>query len=180
MEEMVAVSTDGLYTKALSQASHVDQTFLELGASLRRLYDRDKDLYHKVVEKSGLGSRKAYYLIEISRKFDKLPGIPKARLRALGWTKLQVISKNLTPQNADELLTLAEQNNVRDLEALLRGEKPKGDNAKCVLMYFTPEQYEVYADSVLKKGAYRSGRGILGKEEALIKILKEHKTDTKN
>jgi hypothetical protein len=180
MEEMVAVSTDELYAKALSQASHVEQTFLELGASLKRLYDRDKDLYHKVVEKSGLGSRKAYYLLEISRKLAKFPGIPKARLRALGWTKLQAVAKKLTAQNADELLTLAEQNTVRDLESLIRGETPKGDNAKCVLMYFTPEQYDVYSEAVLKKGAYRSGRGILGKEEALIKILKEHQSDTKN
>jgi hypothetical protein len=170
----VAVSTDELYAKALDQATHVEQTFLELGASLRRLYDRDPELYHKVVEKSGLGSRKAYYLLAISKKFDKMPGIPKARLRALGWTKLQVIAKKLTVQNADELVTMAETNTVRDLEALLRGEEPKGDNARCVLMYFTPKQYDVYAASILKKGAYRSGRGIVNKEEALIKILKEH------
>lgn len=169
----MTASIDELYDKALHQASHVEQTFLELGASLRRLYDRDRDLYHKVVAKSGLGSRKAYYLLSISRKFDKLPGIPKSRLRALGWTKLQVISRNLTAKNADQLLELAEQNNVRDLEAHLRGEEPKGDSAKCVLMYFTPEQYEIYASRILQKGAYRSGRGIVNKEEALINILKE-------
>jgi hypothetical protein len=179
-EEKVAVNINDLYEKALHQSSHVEQTFLELGTSLRRLYDRDRDLYHKVVEKSGLGTRKAYYLLDISRKFEKLPGIPKARLRAVGWTKLQVISKHLTPQNGDELLTMAENNTVRDLEALLRGEKPKGANAKCVLMYFTPEQYEVYAERLLKKGAYRSGRGILNKEEALIKILEEHAKDHLN
>jgi len=170
----VAVNLNELYEKALQQSTHVEKTFLELGASLRRLYDRDRDLYHKVVEKSGLGPRKAYYLLDISRKFDKLPGVPKARLREIGWTKLMVIAKHLNPQNYDELLTMAEQNKVRDLEALLRGEKPKGDTAKCVLMYFTPEQYEVYAERLLKKGAYRSGRGILNKEEALIKILREH------
>ena len=173
----MAVNINELYEKALHQSTHVDQTFLELGTSLRRLYDRDRDLYHKVVDKSGLGSRKAYYLLDISRKFEKLPGIPKSRLRAVGWTKLQVISKQLTAQNADELLTMAENNPVRDLEALMRGEKPKGENAKCVLMYFTPEQYEVYAESLLKKGAYRSGRGILNKEEALIKILEEYAQD---
>jgi hypothetical protein len=72
---------------------------------------------------------------------------------------------------------MAENNPVRDLEALLRGEKPKGEHAKCVLMYFTPDQYEVYAESLLKKGAYRSGRGILNKEEALMKILEEYAKD---
>jgi len=172
-EEKVAVRVDELYEKALHQASHIEQTFLELGASLRRLYDRDRDLYQRVVEKSGLGRRKAYYLLGISRKFERLPGIPRARLRAVGWTKLQVISKNLTATNADELLRMAESHSVRDLEALIRGEQPKGDDAKCVLMYFTPEQYEIYASRILKKGAYRSGRGIHNKEEALINILKE-------
>jgi hypothetical protein len=170
---MVAANLSELYDKALHQSTRVEQTFLELGASLRRLYDRDREQYHKVIERSGIGLRKAYYLVSISHKFAKIP-VPRARLREIGWTKLQVIAKHLTPQNYGELLTLAEQNKVRDLEALLRGETPKGDNTHCVLMYFTPKQYEIFKERVLKGGAYRSGRGLLNKEGALIKILREH------
>jgi hypothetical protein len=172
-EEKLAVNLDDLYDRAFDQATHVDQTFLELGESLRRLHNRDKDLYQKLVERSGLGTRKAYYLLEISRRLERIPGIPKSRLRALGWTKLATIAKQLTPKNVEKLLTLAENNSVRDLEALARGERPKGDNTHCVQMYFTPGQYEIFASRILENGAYRSGRGILNKEEALIKILSD-------
>ncbi len=46
-------------------------------------------------------------------------------------------------------------------------------NAHCVLMYFNPEQYAELEKALLKNGAERSGRGIVGKEEALINALRK-------
>ena len=59
----------------------------------------------------------------------------------MGWTKLAMIAKQVTQDNIDELLDLAEQNNVKELERITRGERPLG-NSHCVLMYFSPKQYE--------------------------------------
>jgi hypothetical protein len=46
--------------------------FLYLGKHLRQLLDRDLELFKKVVDKTPLGRREAYYLVEVSRKFDPL------------------------------------------------------------------------------------------------------------
>ena len=166
----MALKTEELYDKALALSADVEDNFLELGRSLRQLLDRDPDLFQQVVNK-GLGRRKAYYMVEVSRIFDPLP-IPRSRLRKIGWTKLQVIGKHVTPDNLEDLLTLAESVNSKVLERQMRGEKPM-ENAHCVVMYFTPKQYAEFKEALLKNGAEPSGRGIVGKEEALINALRK-------
>jgi hypothetical protein len=149
----------------------VEDTFLELGRSLRHLLDRDPELFQQVVNKGRLGRRKAYYLVEVSRIFDPLP-IPRSRLRKIGWTKLQLIGKHIDASNLDDLLVLAEENNSNEPELVLRGEKPLG-NAHCVLMYFSPKQYAELEAALLKNGGSRSGRGIVDKEKALINVASQ-------
>ena len=118
-----------------------------------------------------LGRRKAYYLVEVSRIFDPLP-VPRSRLRKIGWTKLQLIGKHVNPENLDDLLTLAESTNSKELERQMRGEQPLG-NAHCVVMYFSPKQYAEFEEALLKNGAKQSGRGMVDKEKALINALRK-------
>jgi hypothetical protein len=169
MEESMALSTEDLYDKALGLAGNVEDNFLDLGKSLRQLFDRDPDLFKRALDKSNLGSRKAYYLVNISRWFDGAP-VGRARLRKIGWTKLQVIGPHVENQNLEELLQLAENNTTAQLKMLVKGEQPV-NNAHCVLMYFSPQQYEQLEESLLKHGGTRSGRGILNKETALMNII---------
>jgi hypothetical protein len=174
----VTLSTEDLIDKALALSVDVEDNFLELGKTLRQLMDRDPDLFHQIIQKSNLGRRKAYYLVEVSRKFDPLP-IPRARLRKIGWTKLQLIGKHIDANNLDQLLQLAEASNTKELERHMRGEKPIG-NAHCVLMYFTPKQYAELEDMLVKYGGVRSGRGIQNKEQALLRIVRALKNHTEN
>ena len=167
----MATSTEDLYEKALEMSSNVDDNFLDLARTLRQLLDREPDLFKKVVEKTNLGTRKAYYLVEISRTFEPLP-VSRPRLKKIGWTKLQIIGKHINKGNAQELLKLAEENTTKQLEALMKGEQPV-TNAHCVLMYFTPKQYKDLEEVLLQNGGSRSGRGILNKEKALMTALKK-------
>ena len=150
-------------------ALDVEDNFLELARTLRQLQDRDKDMFVKSVKKSGMGARKAYYLIGIAKQFDGLT-VPKARLRKIGWTKLQVIGPHVTAQNLDELLELAESKSTAALKTHVKGDDPRA-NSHCVLMYFSPEQYTVFEGALVKAGAQKNGRGMVDKETALIKLL---------
>jgi hypothetical protein len=69
------------------------------------------------------------------------------------------------------LLTLAEGSTAENLKRQMRGEKSLGD-AHCVLMYFTPKQYPELEEALLHHGGVKSGRGILNKEEALLRIVR--------
>ncbi len=166
-----ALYDKALYDKALELSADVEDNFLELGRSLRQLLERAPKLFRQVVNKGNLGGRKAYYLIKVSRVFDPLP-IPRQRLRKVGWTKLQVIAKHVTPDNVDVLLELADATTSKDLERQMRGDKPLG-NAHYVLMYFSPKDYAELEDALLKHGGVRSGRGIQNKEEAVLAALRE-------
>jgi hypothetical protein len=170
-EESMALSTDALYEKALDLSGNVEDNFLDLARSLRQLLDRDPDLFKRVIDKSDLGSRKAYYLVNIDKWFAGLP-VGKARLKAIGWTKLQIIGPHITPHNLDATIELAENNTAAQLKSLMKGETPL-NNAHCVLMYFSPKQYDELEAVLLANGGTKQGRGILGKEEALMKALKK-------
>jgi hypothetical protein len=166
----MTLSIEELYDRALALSSDVDDKFLELGRSLRQLLDRDPALFQQVVKKR-LGRRKAYYLVEVSRKFEPLP-IGWPRLKKIGWTKLQIIGQHVTKDNVEKLVGLAEQLNTKQLGRKMQGEKPLS-NAHCVLMYFSPKQYAEFEEALLKNGAETSGRGIVGKESALITALRK-------
>jgi hypothetical protein len=174
----MTMSIEDLYDRVLSLSADVEDNFLELGRSLRQLQDRDPDLFQQVAKKENLKRRKAYYLVEVSRTFDKAP-VPRSRLRKIGWTKLQLIGKHVTPHNLDDLLQLAESVNSKELERQMRGEKPLGD-AHCVVMYFSPKQYAEFKAALLKNGAKPSGRGMVDKEKALINALRKAEPGLEN
>jgi hypothetical protein len=164
-----------LMKKALSLASHSKGSFVELAESIQALHKENPDQIKRFIEQSGLGRSKAYYLLKIHNQFAQ-SGQPSSRLNNIGWTKLQIIAKEKKPtrSNADRLLTLAEKNTAHKLKLLMRGEKPKR-KTHAVLMYFSPQQYRQFEVAVLAHGARssRHGRGLVNKEQALIKIIKQ-------
>ena len=167
---MVTYEPDPIYDRTIALASQVDEQFLELGKHLRKLYEKDPDLFKKAIDATDLGSRKAYYLLEISQTYDKL-AIPASRLKKVGWTKLMLLSKHINKANAGDLIKIAEGNTVQQLKAILNGEEPQ-NNAHCVLLYFSPDEFHTLETALVKHGAKRSGRGLLHKEEALMSLLK--------
>jgi len=104
----MALSTEDIYSRALELSGHVEETFLDLGKHLRQLQDRDPDLFQKIVDKSNLGRRKAYYLVDISNAFAKLTVSP-SRLKKIGWTKLSLIAKKVTQSNVEDMLSCAKE-----------------------------------------------------------------------
>lgn len=159
-----------LYQVSLEQAAALDENFIDLARNLRDMMDSDPESFQKFISRSDLGKRKIYYLVAIDKAFRKLK-ISKDRLRKLGWTKANILSKQITPANAAELVKLAEENTARDLQRILSGQKAM-PNAHCVMFYFNPQDYQLMERVLLQHGAEKASRGIVSKEEALIKVLK--------
>ncbi|MBJ7533656.1 hypothetical protein JDN40_06025 [Rhodomicrobium vannielii ATCC 17100] len=155
--------------KAEIIANYIGINFLAAAKELRELQDIKPDVFLKVAEMAGLGKRTAYALARIARQFDVL-GVPEERLRAIGWAKLQIIGRYLTEENAGVLLELAEKNTVYELESRLRGEIPVED-ARVIMLYLAPDQYERFKAKLIAHGAVPSGNGLLRKEKALMAII---------
>ncbi len=149
-----------------------DDEFLSLASALRNLRKNSPPDFSAVLAEGRLGRRKAYYLLEIAEAFWDLLHSERARLSAIGWTKLKTIARNVTAKNREKLLRLAEVHTAEELKWILRGEEPV-QGKKAVLLYFSPKQYEKFAKSISKHGAVKVGRRFAGKEEALIRALRK-------
>ena len=159
-----------LLRKAVKLSAQPDDTFPGLARSLAAIYAQDKALLGRFIQQSGMGRRKAYYLLDLGKRLADL-GLPDKRLKEVGWTKLQIIGKTLTPRNAETLLAWAEEYNAPQLAARVRGEtsEPK---TRCVLLYFSPAQYRQFERAILTSGGKRSGRGLMGKEAAIMRMVR--------
>ena len=169
---MVKVNVDELGQKAVALAKNFDESFLDLGKTLRQIQEiGDVTDFRRICDAANLGTRKAYYLASITKNIEGLH-IPTKRLRAIGWTKLMTLAPHLTKANWKDLLTAAENNTNRELQMLVKGETP-ADNSHCVLLYFNDEDYADFVKSALHHGAARSGRGLLHKEKAIMALVKK-------
>ena len=56
----------------------------------------------------------------------------------------------------------------------MKGDQPK-TNAHVVLLYFDPKDYKQLEEQLIHNGAERSGRGLLGKEAALMRMVRKFK-----
>jgi|ERR1700678_2161686 hypothetical protein len=135
----MTLGNEELYNEAVALSTNVDDNFQELGRVLCKLLDGDPELFAQLWEKTDLGRRKTYYLVEVSRVFDPL--IISQRLKRIGWKELQIIAKHV-----EELLKHAETCSAEKMEAHMRGEKSL-DNAHCMLKYFSPKPYTVLEDA---------------------------------
>ena len=158
-----------LLRRAVELSARPDDTFPGLARSLAAIYAQDKALLGRFIEQSGMGRRKAYYLLDLGKRLTDL-GLPDKRLQKIGWTKLQVVGKQLTRRNAEKLLGWAEECNAPQLAARIRGEAPS--KTRCVLLYMSPVQYRQFEKAILKSGGKRSGRGLVGTEVAIMRIVR--------
>ncbi len=125
-------------TKALNEAErlaeNVELNYFKLGGVLKLINDNSwfegfDSFGLFVTEKYGFKDRKARYLIEI---YDNLvtKQIPWEKVSVLGWTKLKILAKTLTPDNVDEWVAKAEKLTVIELQALLDAGTPSGEGEK--------------------------------------------------
>jgi hypothetical protein len=120
------------------------------------------------------GDVKAYHLIKISQKFERI-GLPEPQLNRLGWTKLEIVGRHITKPSASKLMALAEKYKAKDLEAAILSDG-LSKRTQSVLLFFTSNQHRKFTSAIVRFGATRSGRGFIGKEEALIAIIQKAST----
>lgn len=94
----------------------------------------------------------------------------RSRLEEIGWTKLTVIAKHLTQENAGALFKQAGENTVHQLTALMRKEPPR-TGTRTVLLRFSPEEYDRFEKVILQHGGKKAGRGLHNQEQALMSII---------
>lgn len=158
-----------IYERAMALADHKKPPSIELATMLHRMQQHEPEQFKAFYENSRIRRRTAFYLAEVGKCLEPLK-LPRSRLEAIGWSKIQVIAKHLTPRNAEKLLKLAEENTTQSLAARMRNDDPMPD-ARCVMLRLSPQHYRKFEDAVLQNGGSKVGRGLRDKEKALMKII---------
>lgn len=156
--------------QALGLSRQPEDHSIELARCLAKL-NIDAPLTDFIVQ-SPISKRKAYYLAEVGKKLDEL-GATDERLEQIGWTKLHVISKHLEKRAPEELLDLAERHTVHELQQMLPDNPLESRSSRCVILYFSPEQYADFEREVLAHGGEKSGRGLIHKENAVMAMIRK-------
>lgn len=150
-------------------ADYVGRDFMKLARELRELQLTKSDVFLEVAKKVGLGERKAFALARIARIFDEL-NVPDLRLNKIGWAKLQRISSYLDEDNAETLLSLAEEQTDHELSLSLRGESPIA-GAKVMVLYLPEDVHSSFRNLLIKFGAKPTSTGrLVGNDEALKRL----------
>jgi hypothetical protein len=149
-----------------------NSTPIDLAEALWNADQEEPGSLQKVVNETGLGRRRAFYLKKIWGRFADLD-IDRSLLVELGWKKLSLVAKYSPAGKERRGLKLAQKHTSRALEMILRGGTADMAEAHSVLLWLDPPQYKVFADVLLKFGATYAGRSkaLVGREEALTHAL---------
>lgn len=158
--------------KIATIADFVGRDFMRLARELRQLQEQRSDIFVEVAEQIGVGRRRAYALARIARIFEHL-GVPDERLNRVGWAKLNRLSGHLDEDNAEQLLSLAEETTAYGLDAVLKGEQPI-DGAKVLLLYLPEAVHDRFQALLIQHGAkLKANGGLADKESALMSLITE-------
>lgn len=143
--------------------------FFELADALATARETHPESFEGIVRQAKISRRRAFYLLDIREQFRPYMQ-SAARLRAIGWTKLKVLAPTINTENADDLLAMAETMSAQKLDQALRG-ADVSHKPRCVLLYLTPDQHDLYERVILAHGGKRRGRQLIDQEQALMSIL---------
>ena len=166
----MSIKPPNLSSLSKAVANAMSKDFLTLARRLSEIQDFDPDMFPQVIKAAGIGKRRAYALIQIHNSFWTLD-FARERLLGVGWAKAVILARHVDQQNCEKLLRLAEEHTVHNLAVLLSGGKLNA-NQRVVLLYFSMEEYELFEQMVRFFGAIREGRGLAGKEQALVAMMR--------
>ena|SRR5271166_1979811 len=144
--------------------------FIELGRALRPMRDREQQRFKSICQDGPVRYRRAMHFIEIAQGIDKRL-LTELEARELGWTKALIVLHHATTRaEARKLLEQARRLSA----AALRDTLVSGRSAARLTVSFllTQSEAEHLSQALLQAGARHGRRGLDGRSEALMKIVR--------
>lgn len=175
-DKITAGEAKRIRSKVLEYACAPTIHFYDLALALLDLRECDPDELVALPQKSNLSRRKLYYLLAVGGLISDWI-IPKSEAEKIGWTKLQILARHMlretdvTHENVRTLIELAKQTTTRCYaEALVTGVV----EAKTATVFnLPPQMVSQLTEALLAFGAKQDYRGLSGKEDALVRILRK-------
>lgn len=160
----------GARRRAEGLAKRRKPSFAELAAELFRIHQVAPHRFSDLAKEVGLSPRTGFYFVKIWEQIRHHP--ERKRLSDLGWTRLRLLVPHLDKATAPKLLDFAEKHTAQELQQHLK-KQPLKNTTRCMLFRFSDEEHAVFAEALIRHGAKPRGRGLVGAEAALMKIVRK-------
>jgi hypothetical protein len=172
---------DHLKQEALALATKPTKNFYAFACALWAAHNEDSTVLREVERSAGIKRRALFYLSNVGRLLSDY-GIGEAQAERIGWTKLQIVARHAArqPKKLNQCamranLQLALQTPSHALpEALERQGASTTPATRSVLLRLPVEQYTDVETALIACGAKRRGKGLVGKEDALVRLALSH------
>jgi hypothetical protein len=170
-----AFGDDMLAVRVSALAREGSSRFLQIGRLLRNFYETIPQGVSKlealdhVLAGANLSRRTAFTWMEVDKVYGRLK-VPEERLAALGWYKLNLMARHITPETAEDWLRIAESNSAFELRTRLRGmDGPR----RAVLLELSEADYRLFLNVLVAYGARLHGKKtVRNKEQALMSAFR--------
>jgi hypothetical protein len=170
-----------LKQEALALATKPTKNFYDFACALWAAHNEDRTFLHEVERIAGIKRRALFYLSNVGRLLSEYR-IDEAQAERIGWTKLQIVARDTArlPQKLNQRAMRANlQLALRTpshalLEALERQGASSEGPTRSILLRLPAEQYADVEAALIACGAKRRGKGLVDKEEALVRLARSH------
>lgn len=172
---MAVPHTPAGLVKLVTDLAGKPTSFYRLAQYLHQLHAVSDISFRRITTNGVVGRRRAYQLIRIARVFGPSK-IPVSTLEAVGFTKLNLLAeknekgKVFTKAEVEFLVDWAAQHTVKALQDRL-AKDPDKQKKRVVAIYLSQAEYPLYRAAMIKCGAQEVGKGLVGQERALMKLI---------
>ena len=175
--------TEHLKQHVLALAVKPTKSFHAFARALCAAHDEDRAFLHEVEQVAGIKRRALFYLLNVGKLLDDYD-VSEVQAERIGWTKLQIISRYVAkqPRRLSQLamktkLEIAARTSAHALPTALEAQDtPSRGSLRSILLRIPDEQYADVEAALIACGAERKGRGLIGKEAALVQLAVSHLT----
>jgi len=172
-----------LKQQVLALAVKPTKSFHAFARALCAAHDEDRAFLHEVERVAGIKRRALFYLLNVGKLLDAYD-VSEEHAERIGWTKLQIIARyaanrprKLSQRAMKAKLEIAAQTSAHVLPAALEAQDAQSHGSlRSILLRIPDEQYADVEAALIACGAERKGRGLIGKEAALVRLAISHLT----
>ena len=172
--------------QVLALAVKPTKSFHAFARALCAAHSEDRAFLHEVEQVAGIKRRALFYLLNVGKLLDDYH-VSEEQAERIGWTKLQIIARyaasrprRLSQRAMTAKLGIAARTPAHALSAALEAQDTQSHGSlRSILLRLPAEQYADVEAVLIACGARRKGRGLIGKEAALVQLAGSHLAGTR-
>lgn len=162
---------------ALALAKKSTKSFHAFSSALWMAHSNNPAVMHEVARVAGIKRRALFYLSDVGG-FLTEHNISEDQAERIGWTKIQIVARHVCRDTKvgkrmiQRYLNIAKHTTAHRLPVALKNQDAeRAVPSRTVLLRLPADAYPALEDALVAHGARKQGRGLVGKEVAIMALV---------